>query len=270
MPRKSLEEIVHTIRQKASAWHAAHDEEDKSRVECQMGDEVFRSVFAEDTAILGPWQLKTNGKRKEEKYEEFKRLWDSLRSADDLGVNSRDLLAWCRSVALHRLITDKGLDPAKLGWAKLCEIQRLKSVSPMIEQARMAADDRSTAKPALQEARGKSGHQVERAEESDITLEKPETGALSSLPQPEPVLSEPAAELCATVDGLERILEQPAQLLGNSAYVKLMSDPANFKDLSPSRREQLRRRVAKVAQEMESLARGYRDFEAVLRWSRRL
>ncbi len=270
MPQKSVEEVVDTIRQKASAWHEAPDREEKLRVESQIGEVVFKAIFAEDTSILGPWQLRTKGKRKEEKYEGFKTLWDALCSADDLGINSRDLLAWCRSVALQRLMIDKGLNPEQLDWARLCEIQRLKSVNRMIEEARRNTKDQSTGQAELHQARAASIHQEARKiAQPDPPTIAAETEDLTSRPQSAPMRADQATGRHATVEGLEQILGEPAQLLTNSDYVKLMADPANFKDLSPSQREQLRIRVERIAQEMEAFARGYRDFEAVLRWSRR-
>jgi hypothetical protein len=270
MPHKSVEQAVDTIRLKASAWHAAQDREEKLRVESQIGEVVFRTIFAEDTTILGPWQLRTKGKRKEEKYETFKTLWDALCSAGDLGIASRDLLAWCRSVALQRLLIDKGLNAEQLDWARLCEIQRMKSVNRMIAEARMGTKGQSTGQAAPHQGLGGSSHEEVREIAQPVPrTTTPETEAAHARLQPAPLSTDQAVAAHASVAGLERILGEPAQLLADPAYVKLMADPANFKDLSPVQREQLRSRVERIAQEMEAYAEAYRDFEAVLRWSRR-
>ncbi len=266
MPHKFLQEVVDTLRQKAAAWHAAQNLEEKTSVESQIGEVVFRAIFAEDTTILGPWQLRTKGKRKEAKYEAFKARWEALCSADDCGINSRTLLAWCRSVALQKLMIDKGLKPEQLDWTRLCEIQRLKSVNRMIAEATMGIPNPSTGQAELHHAqvdpRGVDSREIPAPRAALATAVE----GITAGPRLAQVRTDQAP---ATLAEWEMILGEPAQLLTNPVYKKLIADPAHFKDLSPSQREQLRSRVEKIAREMEALAEGYWDLEAVLRWSRR-
>jgi len=275
MPHKSVEEIAEGVRKMASAWHAAQCAEEQWRVESQIGEEIFSAIFAEDTTVLGPWQLKTKGKRKEEKYEEFKTRWDALCSSDDLGISSKDLLAWSRCVGLRRFMSEHGLNSRKLSWLALCEIQRLKSVNLMIERAKKAAEELLGGGTEPHPAESASNCPAGSVEEQGSVHHQyspcpAEAKEVATEPGPKPQPEEPESKPYATLEGLERILEQPAALLANAQYMERMADPSRFKDLSPARREQLRGRVEQIARELEASAQSYRDFEAVLRWSRRI
>jgi hypothetical protein len=281
MSNKSVEQIADNIREMVSAWHAAQCAEEQWRVESQMGEEVFRSIFAEDKAILGPWHLRTKGKRKDEKYEKFKARWEALCSSENLGINSRDLLAWCRCVGLRRLMTDNGLDSGGLSWLGLCEIQRLKSVNHMIERARKATEERlnrdssppcdsTDSSEAVAPIRAHLSVEVPGTAEHMSGSQPADAEDLEAHPDSYPRVPESAPEPGATIAGLEVLLDHPKKLFANTDYVQLMADPAAFKSLTRTQREQLRVRVDEIAREMESFAQRYSDLEAVLRWSRRL
>lgn len=277
MSHKSVDQVAENIRNMVTAWHAAQCAEEQWRVESQMGEEVFRSIFAEDTTILGPWHLRAKGKRKEEKYEHFMTRWEALRSSEDLGIDSKDLLAWCRCVGLRRLMKEQGLDSAGLSWLGLCEIQRLKSVNHMIEKAREASEEfrqrgiptQSVGTQAAAATCSGNTSQVHVPAESSASSQAVDVENQETQSDPQPQALEPVAEDEATLGGLERLLEHPKKLFANAGYVQMMEDPVQFKDLTSLQREQLRVRVEEMARELESFARKYRDFEAVLRWSRR-
>ena len=275
MLQETIEQLAETIREKALAWRGAQSDEEKWIVESQLGEEVFREIFAQDTTILGPWQLRTKGKRKEEKYEAFKVRWDALFASDDLGLSSKDLLAWCRCAGLRRLMNDNGLDSDQFGWPELWELQRAKSVNQMLEKARTATEERFKEETDLQPEEQAWFPQSEPPEAPAPAQQEsnPRPDLSASLPPEVPSeyeLPKTDPKAPATVAELDRILEQPTRLLTSPAFMQLMADPANFKDLSPIDREHLRGRVEKIACEMESFARSFRDFEAVLRWSRRM
>lgn len=278
MSHKSVEHVAENIRKMVSSWHAAQCAEEQWRVENQIGEEVFRSIFAEDTGILGPWHLKTKGKHKEEKYEKFKARWEALCSSENLGIGSKDLLTWCRCVGLGRLLADNGFDPGSLSWLGLCEIQRLKSRNHMVERARKVAEERLKRDPSAQRRVGSEaappGDPDPQVQPSDIerhrsAREAADTAEVDVSPYLKAQSPEHGVESYATIEGLTRLIEHPKTLLANADYEQLMSDPVLFKEISAETREQLRRRVEAVAEEMECFARKYRDFEAVLRWSRR-
>lgn len=254
MANKPIEEIAEIIRTKAAERNSAADPSERQEVECHIGGEVFCSIFAQDTTVLGPWQLKTAGKRTDPKYQAFKQRWDQLCSQEGLGVTSKDLTAWCRARAVEQLLIENGLDPNELNWQQLNDIQRLRAVNQMVEKARKAMQ---------QEA-------ARQAEDPTVPISIHRRGAVGLTKAAPPAQCEPATAEPPTLAELERLLEHPSELLQHAAYAKLLTSPAWFKDVPAQAKEQLLARVEAMAKHLESLARSYRDFEAVLRWSRRM
>jgi hypothetical protein len=251
MPDRPIEELAETIRTKASARSTAQDPLKRQEAECHIGEQVFCSIFAQDTSILGPWQLKTGGTRTNPKYLVFKQRWDQLCSQENLGVAAKELTAWCRARALERLLMEKGLDPNELDWTQLTEIQRLRAVSQMVEEARKAMQSATLAKaespaPSAVATVGKAAEMPTVHATAQIELSQP------------PALAE-----------LQRLIENPSELLQRSDYVELLSSPASLKEMPHQERDQLLATVEAMAKRLKTLAHSYRDFEAALRWSRR-
>jgi hypothetical protein len=251
MPDRPIEELAETIRTKASERSTAQDPLKRQEAECHIGEQVFCSIFAQDTSVLGPWRLKTGGTRTNPKYLVFKQRWDQLCSQENLGVAATELTAWCRARALERLLVEKGLDPNELDWTQLTEIQRLRAVSQMVEEARKAMQGASLAKAESPASPGVAT--------VGKTAEMPTAPATGQTERPQrPSLAE-----------LQRLIEQPSELLQRSAYVELLSSPVSLKEMPQQERDQLLETVDAMAKRLETLARSYRDFEAALRWSRR-
>lgn len=292
MLQKPIEQIADVIRLNAAKWRDTADLREKAWIESQMGAEIFKEIFAEDTDVLGPWHLKAKGKRKEAKYEKMDKRWGSFCRIEDLGIDLALLTTWYRCVATKKLLAEKGFDTQAVEWEHLARIQRLKSINQIVEQAKKTVGMASIAPSPPEQGRQKHGtttgetpkireippRQELAVDESAGPKEPPEVPLLpqarSHAQEPVPSSVHPNPSHSGSSQDhltvIEQLIESPSDLVETKVYSDFMSDPDNFKKMKPAKRSELLVKVDNMARKLEKWAREYRDFEAVLRWSKRL
>jgi hypothetical protein len=283
MWERSVKELAETIQAKAAEWMAAEEGPDKANAELEIGEEIFTSIFSEDTAILEAWLVKTKGKRKEPKFVEFKKRWDKLSSTKDLGPATGELVTWYRSVAVKKLIASAGLDADKLSWSQLNQLQQLKRVDRMVEHAKKAITHELTEEePNVAQVEedvnysqtGEDMEDIQSELSQEETMPEITTAGSDFTEAPErgedaAPASEPESEY-PTVAQIAKLIQDPVALFESGARVDFIASPDNFKSLTLTEKDQLWAEVKEMANKLETMAKGYRNFEAVLRWSRLL
>lgn len=136
MNQKTVAEVAERVKEQLTLLKGLEEDGDRSGPERDIGEELFRHIFEEDTAIIGPWHMRTSGKQKDERYAGFKEKWDTLCSDLALSGNTRDLNAWCRSAAVLKMLDESGYDTSDLTWEELKRLQQTKSSRKICEECR--------------------------------------------------------------------------------------------------------------------------------------
>jgi hypothetical protein len=161
------------------------------------------------------------------------------------------ILSEVRARALERLLRERGLDANELNWYTSTE-----STPPSGESNGGTGTKGNAERPSAQALPAALTHGGNEEQPQEFSLLSPASQS--------PVTSADHPTL-ADVAGLT---ESHAELLQRFHHGERLSDPETFKGVSAEGREQLLERVEATARVLKEQARFYRDFEAVLRWSR--